>query len=399
MIQAKPVIMHVIHVLSTGGLENGLVNIINRMPAEDFDQHIVCLTRADDFASRVTNPSVSVHELDKREGHDFRLYWRFWRLLGQVRPDIIHTRNFGTLEMQLLGLRRWRAGRVHGEHGRDMFDLEGRHKGYNRFRRFMSRFVHRYIAVSQDLRHWLIDTVEIPRSKVVQIYNGVDQTRFRPVEDKDRAGFPSAFAGPKVLLVGTVGRLATVKSQETLVRAFAALCGQRPGQREQLGLILVGDGPRREALETLARELGIADRCWFAGDRSDVGALLCQLDIFVLPSLNEGISNTVLEAMACGLPVIATRVGGNPELVEDGRSGCLIGVGDETALTRRLTELLDDRESRLEMGRVARRRIEDRFNWGNTVREYTAVYEALLSRYSVRHRAGVARRMPDRREK
>ena len=378
MSKAKPVIMHVIHALSTGGLENGLVNIINRMPAEDFDQHIVCLTRADDFAARLTNPSVSVHELHKREGHDFRLYWRFWRLLGQLRPDIIHTRNFGTLEMQLLGLRRWRAGRVHGEHGRDMFDLDGRHKGYNRFRRFMGRFVHRYIAVSQDLQRWLSDTVGIPRSKVTQIYNGVDQSRFRPVDDKERAGFPPAFARPGVLLVGTVGRLAAVKSQDTLIRAFAALCEQRSRQPEQLGLIVVGDGPQREMLEALSRELGVADRCWFAGDRSDVGALLCQLDVFVLPSLNEGISNTILEAMACGLPVIATRVGGNPELVEDGRSGYLIDVGDGTALTRRLAELLDDRESRLEMGRVARQKIEDRFNWGNTVREYTAVYEALI---------------------
>ncbi len=380
MASDRPVIMHVIHILCSGGLENGLVNIINRMPPDRYDHHIVCLTHATNFANRVQNPSVSVHQLHKREGHDFRMYRRFLALVGSLKPDIIHTRNFGTLEMQLLGLRRWRAARVHGEHGRDMFDLHGDHKGYNRFRRFMSRFIDRYVTVSKDLQQWLIDTVGIDASKITQIYNGVDQQRFQPLREKRRERFPDPLRGTDTVLFGTVGRLAAVKSQKTLVDAFADLCELRPEQRERLGLVLVGEGPMQDELEALVARRGIADRCWFAGDRDDVDRLLPELDVFVLPSLNEGISNTVLEAMASGLPVIATRVGGNPELVIDGENGFLIPVEDVDGLAVRMDELLRDSDLRQRMGSAGRSRIEDRFNWDHTVRAYTAIYESLLER-------------------
>lgn len=379
MATERPVVMHVIHMLGTGGLENGLVNIINRMDPKRFDHHIVCLTHATDFAARITNPSVRVHELHKREGHDFRVYWRYLRLLIRYRPDIVHTRNFGTLEMQFLGIWRRETKRVHGEHGRDMFDLHGRNESYNRFRRFMSRFIDRYITVSRDLREWLVSHVGIAPAKVVQIYNGVDARRFVPLDEKKRILFPAHFRASDVVLIGAVGRLAEVKNQAFLLRAFASYCERRPSARSHAGLVLVGDGPLRSMLETLADTLGIADRCWFAGDRSDVDQLLPELDLFVLPSLNEGISNTVLEAMSSGLPVIATRVGGNPELVDEGATGYLVDVNDENALVERMDRLLGDRSLRRRMGQAGRRKIEADFNWDNTVGEYAAVYDALLA--------------------
>ena len=184
--------------------------------------------------------------------------------------------------------------------------------------------------------------------------------------------------GPEVFVFGTVGRLDQVKDQASLVRAFARLCQHSDDARTGLGLVIAGDGPWRARLESAVAESGCADRIWLAGARSDVPQILQSLDCFVLPSLGEGISNTILESMACGLPVIATAVGGNPELVIEGETGHLVPAGDPKALAAAMQSLLDAPQQCRQFGTAGRRRIEAKFSLDAMVGAYMSLYDKLL---------------------
>jgi sugar transferase (PEP-CTERM/EpsH1 system associated) len=375
---APPLIVHVVQQLAIGGMENGLVNLINEMPSGKFRHAIVCMTRATDFRDRLRVPDVPVIALGKRPGHDPRAYMRLWRELRNLRPALVHTRNFGTLDTQIAALLAGVHVRVHGEHGWDMFDLHGRSARHRRYRQLIMPLVDACIAVSRDIARWLIDSVRVPPRRVRQIYNGVDTVRFSPAEEGTvRPDLPWR-ESESLTVIGTVGRLEAVKDVGTLLRAFIELCGRNPAATAGLRLLIVGDGSQRGELEKQARLSACGDRIAFLGAREDVPALLRQMDVFVLPSLNEGISNTLLEAMACGLPVIATRVGGNVELIADQETGILVAPGDPDDIGRALATLADDGERRRRVGAAARRRAEREFSLQRMVAEYTALYEGLL---------------------
>ncbi len=374
-----PLVAHIVYAFRTGGMENGMVNIINRFPPARYRHVIICLTEADDFADRFTAPDVRIFSLHKRPGHEPGVYWRLWKLLRELRPAIVHTRNLAALEMQAVTLPLFGVRRIHGEHGRDIYDLDGSNRKYRLMRRALNPFIHRYIAVSRDLQEWLILGIGIAERRVAQIYNGVDQQRFLSRPDARPALEPADFLPENAVLLGTVGRLAEVKDQQTLLRAVQLLLAHQPELRKRVRVVLVGDGPLFADLRQLAVTLDIDDLVWMPGDRSDIPELLSMLDIFVLPSLAEGISNTVLEAMASGLPVVATRTGGNPELVEGGRNGYLVPVADPAALADILAKMIADPSATRRMGAEGRRFVDEKFNWDRTVRQYLSIYDEVLA--------------------
>lgn len=379
--QLPPLVVHIIYALGTGGLENGLVNVINRTPAQRYRHAIVCLTDSREFAGRISAPGVQVVALHKKPGHDAGMYWRLWKTLRQLSPAIVHSRNLAALETQALTILLPGVKRVHGEHGRDMSDLYGNNWKYRLLRRFMSLLIHRYIAVSRDLASWLSTAVGIPAVRIEQIYNGVDQSRFRPSQEVQYDLFPAGFLPSRSRVVlGSVGRLAEVKDQSTLIEALHILVGRRPELGDKLRLVLVGDGPLLPDLKQQIAKCGLGELVWMAGDRDDVFRLLQALDIFVLPSLAEGVSNTILEAMATGLPVVATDTGGNPELVEHGVNGLLLPVQDPQALADNLLRLIDAPDERALMGANALEKVRKTFDWDHTVAAYLGVYDQLLGR-------------------
>ncbi len=373
-----PLVVHVIYSLEVGGLENGLINIINRTPEDRYRHAIVCLQGAGEFANRLTDPNIPVVCMHLGEGHSFGSYLKILKVLRTLNPAIVHTRNLATLEAQIPALMLPGVKTVHGEHGRDVTDLTGQNRKYNLLRRFIRPMVGRYIAVSRDLESWLQHTVGVAENRICQIYNGVDQERFFPAEDKNIELAPDGFLSDDSIVIGTVGRLAAVKDQASLLSAFAQLLQDAAEYRERLRLILVGDGPLYDQLQQQVRELGAEHNVWMAGDRDDVADMLRLFDLFVLPSLGEGISNTVLEAMATGLPIVATAVGGNPELVTDEVNGRLVPVGDSQGLARVVAQLIGQPEYLKTMGSNSLDKVRRQFNWDNTVTEYLAVYDALL---------------------
>jgi len=206
--------------------------------------------------------------------------------------------------------------------------------------------------------------------------NGVDAERFAPAPSPARSCLPAPLRNPARVIFGTVGRLQAVKDQATLIRAFAHRATQGSGPTP--GLVLVGDGPLRGELQQLVASLNLGDAVFFAGPSDRVPELMQAMDVFVLPSLNEGISNTLLEAMATGLPVLATRVGGNGELFEAGREGEFFSPGDVAGLAGLMQAMAADSARRAAYGRAARARVDAQFSLPRMMAGYARFYAEAL---------------------
>jgi sugar transferase (PEP-CTERM/EpsH1 system associated) len=373
-----PLIVHVVYRLAVGGLENGVINLVNRLPRDAWRHAILAVADVDPaFAGRIARDDVSVMALNKRPGHAFRHYAQLHRWFRKLRPAIVHTRNLAALEVTVPA---WTAGvpvRVHGEHGREADDLEGHSASRQRIRRLFRPFVTRYVAVSPDLADYLARAVSVPSTRIEQIFNGVDTERFHPATLRGAIeGCP--FVETDQWLVGTVGRLDTVKAQVDLAQAFVRAINQNSEARRRMRLVVVGEGKLRNPIERVLDVAGMRHLAWLPGERNDVARLLQGLDCFVLPSHAEGVSNTLLEAMACGLPVIATRVGANAELVVDGVTGSLVPAADHNALASAIQHYFATPTAAKAHGRAARARAEQSFGLERMVERYHRLYGGLV---------------------
>lgn len=374
-----PLVVHVVFRFGTGGLENGVVNLINHMPTEAYRHVVVALDEVvPSFARRIRRDDVEFVALHKPPGQTWWLYPRLLRLFRDLRPAVVHTRNLAALETQAAA---WLAGvplRIHGEHGRDVGDLDGTNRRLQWVRRAHRPFVNHYVALSHDLEQYLTGPIGVSGKHVTRICNGVDTERFHPAESGRRPIPGSPFNDdPSLWLVGTVGRMQPVKNQTALAEAFVCAVRRQPTLRERLRLVLVGDGPLRAQALAILASAGIAELAWLPGDREDVADVMRGLDCFVLPSLAEGISNTILEAMATALPVLATDVGGNAQLVEADRTGLIVAVDDVDALTSGLLTLAMATDRAALMGRAGRARVEQQFSLLSMVNAYQGLYDTL----------------------
>jgi sugar transferase (PEP-CTERM/EpsH1 system associated) len=374
----RPLILHVIHHLVTGGMENGLVTLINKMPSASYRHAIVCIEDYSDFRNRLTRPDTEVMAMRRSQIGTWRLRYQLFRIFRRLKPAIVHSRNKSGLDALLPARLAGVPHCVHGEHGWDVHDLDGRSRKEQVLRKLHAPLVERYVTVSRSLRDYLVERVGIRPERITTICNGVDTDKFQPADPKPVGLLPAALTEPGLVVIGTVGRLQPVKDQQTLLRAFAELVGHGGEAAAKARLLMVGNGPLREALEQQAQALGIAHLTTFAGDRTDVAQLLQCMDVFVLPSLAEGISNTILEAMATGLPVLATRVGGNVELVRDGDNGALFEAGDVATLKRLLAGHLADPASRRRQGNRSRQLAVESFSLKAMVDGYRGAYERLM---------------------
>ncbi len=355
---SAPLVVHIIHRLAMGGMENGLVNLINSTPPGRYRHEIISMTDSTDFRQRIRVPDVRVHELHKKPGKDPGSYINLWKCLKSIKPDIVHTRNMSAIEGQasafMAGVRR----RVHGEHGWDVADLHGKNRKYIWMRRILSLFIQRWVSLSLHGKAYLEQRIGINSRSIHHICNGVDTKRFQPVE-KPISILPKGFLPQDGIVFGTVGRLEIVKDQMNLVRAFIHLLKTYPQYKDQARLVIVGDGSQRDLLLQTVEDAGIQESVWFAGARNDTPQVYSSLDIFILPSIAEGIPNTILEAMASGLPVIATKVGGNTDLVADGDTGYLVPASNPEAMAKAMVRYLEYPELVTQQNQAARKRALD----------------------------------------
>ena len=379
-LDVRPHVVHLMYRFDTGGLENGIVNLINHMDADAYRHTIIALTEVTEFRKRIQRSDVEFIALRKGPGHGVWQYPKLFTLLRRMRPQILHSRNLAALEMQIPA---WAAGvpvRIHGEHGRDVGDLDGSNATYQRVRRFYRPFVHHYVALSRDLAAYLVEKVGVDKERITQAYNGVDTQLFHP-----QPGGPAPITGcpfnpSQHWLVGTVGRMQAVKDQVTLAHAFSQALVLAPQLKKHMRLVLVGDGPLRAQVAAVLETAGIGHLAWLPGERGDVSDILRGLHAFALPSLAEGISNTILEAMASALPVIATAVGGNADLVVPGQTGEIVSPADPQAMAVRLVKLASNPERARTMGKAGRQRVQTHFSMQAMVATYRSVYDQQMRR-------------------
>jgi sugar transferase (PEP-CTERM/EpsH1 system associated) len=362
--------MHLLHKLGVGGMEVGVVKLANLLPRHSVATSICSLMPADGLTTRLA-PEVPLYELTRRPGNDLRLVLQLAGVLRRARPDVLHTHSWATLCEGLVAARL--AGVpvvVHGEHG----TLETRPRN-RRIQRWAWQRCDRVLSVSSRLAERMSAEMGFPLERITTIRNGVDLPLFASA-DRGR-GRRALGLDPAQLVIGTVGRLVPVKGHETLLHALAQLRDR--GRSYQA--VIVGDGILRAQLESRVRELGLGGAVHLAGHREQVADALAAMDLFVLPSISEGLSNTILEAMAAGLPVVATRVGGADELVSHGRTGLLVPSGDVDALARALDDVARCADTRAAMGAEGRRLAEREFSLEGMVANYERLYHAVRPRH------------------
>jgi sugar transferase (PEP-CTERM/EpsH1 system associated) len=371
----KAKILHVVDTLGIGGAELSVVKIVERT-SEDFRHVVCCIRNAGAAAPALRAHGVSVIELQQPPGSDWRLMLRIARVCRTVRPQIVHTRNWGSME----GIIAARLARVpvivHAEHGFNADDVGGTNRTRNRVRWALAPFVDRVVAVSDHLRRWLVDTVGLPPTKVTVVRDGVDTRQFQPLSTRDRLRDLHGYSADE-FVIGCVARLDPVKNHLVLLEATRLLAARAANTR----LMLVGDGPERPVLERRVAELGLAGKVTFLGNRDNIADLLNTFDVFAIASLFEGTSNAIVEAMAAGLPVVATRVGGNPEVVHDGVTGQLVPVGAAAALAAAIEFYRVNDHTRRQHGLAGRRRAEQVYSVEQMVSGYLSVYESGLARH------------------
>lgn len=357
--------MHIVHLVyrfDIGGLESVVTALINHLPRDRFTHTVIALSEITDFKHRIRHPDVNFYALHKKAGKDPLSWWRLWRLLRQLQPDLIHACNLATLEMAIPARLAGVTCFIHVEHGRDSYDPDGTNRKYLLLRRLLTPWVDVFVPVSADLHRWMSQTVRIPEFKIQPILNGVPLPAPRPERDPDAP-----------FTIGTIGRLWPIKDPLNLLRAFHRLCRQRSDQA--LRLIIVGDGPERCTLETLAEQWQLSDRIRITGWQHDPTLFWHQFDLFVLPSKAEGTPLTVLEAMAMGLPVVATRVGGVPDLVADNHTGRLVPPNDPQALADAMLDYLLHPDKRREHGRNGRQTVAAHFSLERMISAYQTLFE------------------------
>jgi len=293
---------------------------------------------------------------------------RLIRLIHRAKPVIIHSFLF---QANILGRFAATIYRVPVNIS-SLRVMEMEHASHAPIDRLSSFLVTRYSAVCQAVKDHAVRLLDIPREKICTIYNGIDP---RSYEDQDGSSLRRQLGienSRKV--IGAVGRLCRQKGMDVLIRALPELVHAFPG----LKCIITGDGPQRKILEALAEGLELGDSVVFVGERSDIPQIMAALDVFVLPSRWEGMPNAVMEAMAAARPVIATAVGGCPELIEPGRNGILVPPEDHKALAQAITKILQDSHRAREMGKAGRQKISQTFTINTMVRENQDMYKSLL---------------------
>jgi len=364
-------VVHLLFSLARGGLERVVVDLVSSLDRQHFLPLVCTLTPGGVLAQELRDKGIPLLELSGcKSVFDLSVVRTLCRYLRDNRVTIVHTHNRGP---NLYGAVAARLARVpvvvHTRHGIN--------RPHDRKAVLMNRvaglLADRVVAVSQDARRVAIQFERMDPAKIITIHNGIRLELFMDRSPRETIRQTLGF-GPNELLVGHVGRLAAAKDHVTILQAFKLVADKEKSAR----LVLVGDGELRANVAGMIRELGLEKVVTLLGDRRDVPDLMTAFDLFILPSTTEGISITLLEAMAAGLAVVATTVGGNPEVVVDGETGILGPAQEPAWLANAIVTLLRAPAQRFQMGAAGRQRVSEHFSLTTMAQEYQRLYKQLL---------------------
>jgi len=357
-------IAHIVSTFDIGGLENGIINLINTMDHSEFDHSLYVLS-GDAQAKDRFNRAIPVHTLHKRDGNDPKTIFRLLKHYREYKPDIVRTYGWGSWLEGLISSKLYGNNSIiHSEHGYIAEQLGGIPSRRRIAQKLAARFTDHIISVSEAISQTLINEVGIPSNKINTIINGVDTNRFTPGINHDLR--QSLSIDENSIILGTVARLDPIKDIASVIQALPEL--------SNIEYIIAGDGPEQSRLEQLAQELKVAKRVHFLGKRSDIPDLMKIFDIFIIPSIKEGTSNTLLEAMATACPVIATHTGGTPDIIAHNETGILIPPQSPESTISAVTEMSSNPNRRLALGKQARKHIVDKWSLDLMVEKYESLY-------------------------
>ena len=368
-------VTHVVRSLEFGGAEKMVLRLAGlQKAAGTAEPRLVCVAGLGPLETEARGIGLEPELVGMRGIRFVSAIARISRVLRRERPDIVHTHNLVAHAHAAAAARMLGIPVVHTKHGRQVTSF-GRPPG---LRRLVYGLADRIAVVSSDTGESLLAKVSIDRRRLRIVYNGIDAAPYRAV-DRVRAR-EDAGLGAYRFVAGSVSRLDPVKDHTTMLRAFAAATSGR----DDCAFLIVGDGPERERIERAAAGLGIAGRVRMRGFTDDIPSMLACMDLFMQPSTEEGLSLTILEAAAAGVPVVSTAVGGTPEIIENGRSGTLIEPGDEAALAAAIDRFLVDPAPFAAMALRARRIIDERFSLERMNEAYDGIYRELLAERGAR---------------
>jgi len=339
---------------------------INHMP-EQYQHIVISLTEITPFAKKNLNIPVHLIALKKSKGQDYSLYLKLYKLFRQLSPDILHTYNLSTLEYQVIAAFAGIKKRIHAEHGRDINDPEGINKKYNFLRRLVNPFLHHWVVVSKDLKNWLINIVKLPPQKIQLIYNGVDTEHFKKLT-KTKKKYQNKS------VIGTIGRFDPIKNQKILIPVFKEIQSKQPELARTLMFIIVGDGNEYENLKKSIEDENLQQFFYLPGMLYNIVEILADFDIFILPSIAEGLPMTLLEAMSMGLPSVCTKVGGVPEVLTK-ETGILVEPESRNEIVTALLKLLNDKQLSNQLGVNARQEVIKKLSIQTMVDQYIKLYK------------------------
>lgn len=372
-------VLHLVHAFQTGGAERVILELTRH--ASDASHNYVCsLTKAQDLATQLDSKRVGFTCLNKRAGNDPRIIAALSRLIDEEGIDVVHAQGWGTFIEGLLAAK-WSSKRrpafIFAFHGKTMEDVA---HGIPLRRRIAQRvaqcFTDACIAPAAHMADDYARSVGLRRERIDVIYNGIDIDGFG--RDSRHDARSALGVRDNDFVVGFAGRLDPVKDIRGLIKVFELFRNRLESNREQARLLVVGDGLEREAAEKFAAERGLRENVLFAGLRTDIPRCMAAMDVYVQPSFYEGHSLTILEAMAAGLPIVSTSVGGTPEIIRNGSNGFLYRPGDYEQMAAVVLDLYRQPSLSSKIGRAGRKRVAEHFSVGVMVHQYENLYRRLV---------------------
>lgn len=372
--------------LDVGGLERLVISLLNHLPRDRYDLSLVCLSGEGKLFSQVDLPRSDCLILDKEPNLGSAaarvrlpiLMYRIGRFLQEKRVDILDVHNLAPLLFAGAPARMLPNGPrvIYTEHNQIHRSNESARRKFREY----ARIAHKIVTVSRDLRRTLVEKVDVP-TPIQVIHNGIDGSRFgRP---SDGAVRRELGIDANAFVVGTAVVLSEQKGVKYLLEATKLVHAQAP----EIQFVIAGDGPQRAELEDKARADKLGSNVRFIGYRSDIPALIASYDTYVLPSLWEGLPLALLEALAQGLPIVATTVGGNPEVVESGENGFLVPPKEPRALAEQILRVYRDADLRSRVKEANQKKFAAQFSLDAMIRSYGELFGEQMSAKTSRARS------------
>lgn len=371
-------ILHIISKLPIGGVENQLLLVLKNYNREKFQPFVCSLSDKGEIGKEIEKIGIKVFALNKlKHTFDFSIVKDICNIIKREKIQIVRTHQYHANFYGRIAAKKSKVpcivASVHNVYTRDK-------KLHRRIiNRFLAKFTDKIIAVSEEVKRDILKYDKIPEDKVQVIYNGVDLNAFNQSFDKKQIKKKLGINPDDVPVIGTVGRLTEQKGHIYLLQAILKLKNKFP----DIKVLIVGDGPLMDALKSYTSSSGLSKNVIFTGFKRDIPALLSIMDIFVFPSLWEGLPNALIEAMASGKTIIASNLPQIKEVLGSDGLGILVPPKDSDSISQSIDFLLKNEEIAKKMGNLAKNKACIRFNIENTVRIYEKMFEKILKDHNI----------------